>query len=283
MDRAECEDKVLRYFKRNGFHISEGVNIRPSLEWQPPIRVQRVMRGRKSDAAIIVCEDSNSYKQNHDWQTLVEVRRQLPNLSIYFIIPDGIGQEPLITELQELGIGLYLISTEGVLRRVQADRVPFEDTVTAYPIDPKLQYRNRINLCKVFDSCIGYLWWLDKHFVIEGFELLNDWCHCENYNVNITDIRILGSNTVETSELDRLRRHFPLFRAELNYRGIQAEIKVITDPTILKGLHDRYIISDSIAFNILPVNSLIRGQHGSLYLDENPPDFTKLWSISTVL
>lgn len=283
MDSAECEDKVLHHFQRNGFHISERVNIHPSLEWQPPIRVRRVMRGRSSDAVIIVREDPSSYKQNHDWQTLVEVRHKLPNLSIYFVIPNGIGQEPLLTELQELGIGLYLISTDGVLSIVQADRVPFEDTVIAYPINPNLPYRNLINLYKVFDNCTGYLWWLDKHFISGGFELLDDWCHCENHIVNVTEIRILGSNMVKARELDRLKRQFSPFRAELNHLGIQAEIKVITDLNILKSLHDRYIISDNTAFNILPVGSLIKGQHGSLYLEDNPPDFAELWSISTVL
>lgn len=283
MDCAECKDKVLHYFKRNGFHISEGVNIHPSLEWQPPIRVKRVVRGRVSDAAIVVREDPSSYKQNHDWQTLVEFRRQLPNLSIYFVIPTGIGQEPLVTELQELGIGLYLISSDGVLSRVQADRVPFEDTVISYPIDPNLPYRNLINLYKVFDNCTGYLWWLDKHFVFGGFELLDDWCHCENHTINITEIRILGSNKVTASELSRLKRNFPRFKAELNHLGIQAEVRILTNRTTLRSLHDRYIISDNIAFNILPVGSLIRGQHGSLNLEENPPEFTKLWSISTVL
>lgn len=284
MDRAECEDKVLHHFKRNGFHISEGVNIHPSLEWQPPIRVQRVIRGRVNDAAIVVCEDPSSYKQNNDWQSLIEVRRKLPNLSIYFVIPNGIGQEPLVSELQELGIGLYLISTDGTLSRVQADRVPFEDTViSSYPIDPKFPYRNRINLYKVFNNCTGYLWWLDKHFLFGGFELLDDWCHCENDIVKITEIRILGSNMVNPSELGRLKRYFPPLKVELHHLGIQAEIKVITDPTILGSLHDRYIISDNIAFNILPVGSLIKGQTGSLFLEENPPDFAKLWSNSTVL
>lgn len=283
MDHAECEDKVLHFFNRNGFHISEGANIHPSLEWHPPIRVRRTMRGRTSDAVVVVREDPSSYKQNHDWQSLIEVRRRLPNLSIYFAIPDGIGQEPLVTELQELGIGLYLVKTDGVLIRVQADRVPFEDAVISYPIDPNLPYRNRINLCKVFNNCTGYLWWLDKHFIFGGFELLNDWCHGDNYCGNITEIRILGSNLINTRELGRLRRHFSPFKVELNHLGIQAEIKVITDPTILTSLHDRYIISDNIAFNILPVGSLIKGQTGTLFLEENPPDFAQLWSISAVL
>ncbi len=283
MNKAECEDKVLSHFKKNAFHISEWVDIHPSLKWQPPIRVRRTMRGRVSDAIIIVQEDSSSYKQNDEWQTLSEVRHLLPNLSIYFVIPDSMGQEPLVSELQELGVGLYVINNAGVLSIVQADRVPFEDSVISYPIEPNLPYRNQINLYKVFDHCTGYLWWLDKHFISSGFELLHDWCHCENHIVNVTEIRILGSNMVKARELDRLKRQFSPFRAELNHLGIQAEIKVLTNNNILRNLHDRYIISDNIAFNILPVGSLIKGQHGSLYLEENHPDFEKLWNLCNVL
>lgn len=283
MNKAECEDKVLSRFKKNGFYIAESVDIHPSLKWQPPIRVIRTMRGRVSDAIIIVQEDSSSIKQNEYWHTLDKVRSLFPNLSIYFVIPDGIVQEPLVSELQELSIGLYLISDGGVLSLAQADRVPFDDSVISYPIVPNLPYRNQINLYKVFDHCTGYLWWLDQHFISDGFELLHDWCQCENHIVNVTDICILGSSKINTAELKRLKHHFSQFQVDLGHLDIQADIRVITNTNILKTLHDRYIISDNIAFKILPVGSLIKGQYGSLSIDENFPDFKALWDSANEL
>jgi hypothetical protein len=281
MNLDEAEDKILDYFRRNGFSISEWPNIHPSLEWRPRARVTRVIRSRTSDAAIVVREDGSSYKQGYNWFPLVEARRQLPNLSIYFAIPDNTRQEPLKQELRELGIGLYTISTNGVPNRVQNDRVPFEDTAISYPIDPNLPFRNRINLWKVFSNCKSYLWWLDKHFRLDGFILLEDWCHCGPPCV--TEIRILGSNLVGSQELTRLQHNFPPFQAELNNLGISVELRILHDPTILRTLHDRYIIAENIAFNILPVGSLILGQQGSLYLEENPPDFESLWAEGRIL
>lgn len=275
MELAKCKDITLCFFRNNGFHISERVSLSSSLEWIAPIRVSRVLRGRVSDAAIVVREDSSSYKQTPDWPSLVEVRRQLADLSIYFVMPDGIKQEPLTSELQELGIGLYIIGANSNLTRVIADRVPFEDVTISYPIEPDLPYRNRINLFKVFNCCAGYLWWLDKHFLPDGLDLLEDWCHCETPNV--TEIRILGSNKIGTRHLGRLRRNFPAFRKELEFLGFKADIKILTNPKTPGSLHDRYIISDNIAFNVLPVGSLIRGQRGTLNLEEKPPEFTELW------
>lgn len=298
MELAKCEDITLCYFRNNGFHISEWANLSPSLEWQAPIRVQRELRGRVSDAAIIVRADSSSYKQNPDWVSLVEVRRQLADLSIYFVIPDGIQKEPLVSELIELGIGLYVIGSNGNLTRVIADRVPFEDTTISYAIEPDLPYRNRINVFKVFNCCNGYLWWLDKHFLSDGFDLLEDWCYSVKYELqnqlldgklklanlelvneipNVTEIRILGSHIIGDRSLGRLRRNFPVFKKELEFLGIKADIKILTDLKLLGSLHDRYIISDNIAFNVLPVGSLIRGQRGTLYFEEKPPEFIELW------
>lgn len=284
MNLAECEDKVLHYFQRNGFHISEWTSLQPIHTWRPPIRVRRVIRGRLSDAAIIVREDSTSYKRAHDWKNLGEVRRNLPNLSIYFAIPDGTSRKPLIDELQELGIGLYIVHENGNLIRVQVDRVPFEDATLSYPIDPTLPYRNRVNLHKVFNNCTEYLWWLDKHFRVEGFNLLCDWCYCKSPDIpDITEVLIIGSTSVGSSEVARLRRNFPPFQAEMNYKGIHADMRILKDTKILGQLHDRYILSASTAFNVLPVGSIIRGQYGSLYPEENPPDFVKLWNIGVEL
>lgn len=281
MNLDQAADKVLDYFRRNGFNISEWPNLHAALEWRPRARVTRVMRQRTSDAAIVVREDGSSYKQEYNWLPLVEARRQLPDLSVYFAIPDDARQEPLKEELQELGIGLYTISVDGALTRIQNDRVPFEDTVISYPIVPQLPFRNRVNLYKVFSNCTSYLWWLDKHFQLDGFKLLEDWCHCETPCV--TEIKILGSDRVSAQKLSSLQRNFPPFQTELGNLGIFAELRILRDSSIVQTLHDRYVISENISFNVLPVGSLIRGQQGSLYLEENPPDFQSLWSRGVIL
>ena len=281
MNLDQLEDTVLEYFRQNNFTIQEWPVLHPALEWRPRARVSRTLRGQTSDAAVVVREDGSSYKQPHNWSPLVEARRQLPSLCIYFALPEGVREDPLRGELQDLGVGLYLICPDGSLQRVQHDRVPFEDQTISYPIQPGMSYRNRKSVYKVFDNCRDYLWWLDKHFRPYGLALIYDYCS-EAGTPPFREVRILGSTLVGESELTRLRREFHDLQSELATHGIQAELRVL-DPSVLTTIHDRYIISNQIAFNVLPVGSIRTGQQGSLILDDNPPDFPRLWGLGTTL
>ena len=282
MNLDQLEDTVLEYFRENNFTIQEWPVVHSALEWRPRARVSRTLRGQTSDAAVVVREDGSSYKQPHNWSPLVEARRQLPNLSIYFAVPEGARQDPLLAELQELGVGLYLIHPDGRLQRTQLDRVPFEDEVMSYPIQPGTAYRNRMSVYKVFGNCRDYLWWLDKHFMTYGFALLYDYCS-EAGTPPFQQIRILGSNMVRQPELTRLSREFGDLQGELGAHGIQTEMRVLSDRSVLATIHDRYIISNQIAFNVLPVGSLRTGQQGSLFVEDNPPDFSALWPLGRPL
>lgn len=279
MNIDEAEDKTLEHFRNNGFDIVEWPNIHTALEWRPRMTVERVLRGRRSYAAIVVRENGSSYKELHNWTPLRETRVQLPDLAIYFAMPNDVNEEPLRTELRELGIGIYKIEQDGSLAMVQADVVPFEDTVISYPIHPERPYRNRQNVYKVFSNCMDYIYWLDKHFLAFGLELLFDWC--AHGTPIIKEIKILGSDSVNPGDIRRLQFNFPPFKAELSNMGISVELKILTDRSILRTLHDRYIISNGIAFNVLPCGSLDRGQQGSLNLDDSPPDFMSLWAVAS--
>jgi len=277
MDLNQAEDMALENFRQKGFQIEEWPILHPALEWRPRMRVTRTVRRQTSDAAIVVRENGASYRERHNWDPLLEARRQLPNLSIYFAIPEGERLDPLRTELQELGVGLYLIRSSGQLEKVQEDRVPFEDQAISYPIDPDLPYRNRINVYKAFGNCTDYLWWVDKHFRSYGLELLEDYWSLPG-RPPLQEIRILGSTKVLGAELGRLGRQFTQLQQQLSNLGIQVEMRILDDPGLLSSLHDRYIISKDIAFNLPPVGSLYKGQRGSICLDDNPPDFLSLWN-----
>lgn len=278
----DLEDAALEYFRQNNFTIREWPILHPALEWRPRTTVSRRRRGRTSEAAIVVRENASSYEQRHNWGPLVEARKQLPDVPIYFAIPEEEHPEPLRTELQRLGVGLYLISSDNELRRVQEAAVPFDDQVISYPIHPERPYRNRMNLYKAFANCNDYLWWVDKHFIWRGFELLSDYCN-QAGRPPLQEIRILGTVRVSDREMRRLRREFPDVRQELAQLGISVEMRVLDDQTLLASFHDRYLISRDIAFNLPPVGSLLRGQAGSICLDDNPLDFQNLWSHATPL
>lgn len=285
MNLSEAEDIALEYFTQQGFQIDEWPFLDPSLEWRPRSRVTRTRLRVTSEAAIVVRENCASFKEPHNWKPLVEARQKLPTLAIYFVVPEAQNLEPLRTELAELGVGLYVIRPDGNLDKVSHDRVPFDDLVITYPIEPDKPYRNRKNVLKVLAHSDGYIWWLDKHFTAEGFDYLYDYLmHWPNRRP-LSQICILGSNRVNPQEITTLRRRLVDFQREISNAniGIVVEMRLITDQQALRNLHDRYIISSHTAFNILPTSSLARGQRGSLTLEENPPNFQVLWNVATPL
>ena len=283
MNLGEAEDTALDYFTQQGFQIEEWPFLDPSLEWRPRTRVTRHRRNITSTAAIVVRENCASYKEPHNWEPLVEARKKLPDLAIYFVVPEAQNLDPLRTELIELGVGLYVIKPDESLEKVCQDRVPFDDLVITYPIKPNRPYRNMQNVLKVLAHSSGYIWWLDKHFTAEGFKYLYEYLMNWSNRRPLSQIQILGSHLVGQQEIARLQRYFNDFRVEANNDNVIAEMRLITDRQALASLHDRYIISQNTAFNVLPTNSLARGQQGSLTLEENPPDFQALWRAATPL
>jgi hypothetical protein len=277
MNLGDAEDKTLQYFDHQGFSIEEWPFLDPSLEWRPRARVVRVRRGHQSDAAIIVRENCHSYREPHNWQPLIEARQKLPDLAIYFVVPEVQDLNPLFNELVEIGVGLYVIKPNGDLERVLQDRIPFDDLVISYGIDPNKPYRNRQNVLKVLAHSENHIWWLDKHFTVVGLDYLSHYLMNWPNRKPISEVKILGSNLISRAEMNMLRSGFTDFRREVTRLGITAEARLITDRRILRQLHDRYIISEGIAFNVLPTQSLALGQRGSLILEEHPPDFQSLW------
>ena len=283
MKLGDVEDRVLEYFDGQGFSIDEWPFLSPSIEWRPRAKISRTRRNQRTEAAIIVREDCSSYKENHHLEPLIEARKQLPNLAIYFAIPESDPLEPLQSELAELGIGLYVIQPDGSLRVIQRDRVPFDDLVITYPIEPDKPYRNRQNLMKVLSQCEGFIWWLDKHFTAEGLDFLHYFLERWQRRRPLNEIKIISSSRLSPRNISNLRAGFTDLVQEAAGYGIICEGRLLTDAQEIRRLHDRYIISDNVAFNVLPTVSLVQGQTGSLTFEENPPDFMRIWQLSNPL
>jgi hypothetical protein len=283
MNLGEAEDTALEYFTQQGFQIEEWPFLDPSLEWRPRARVTRFRRGVTSVGAIVVRENCASFRDPHNWEPLVEARKKLPDLAIYFAVPESQNLEPLRTELVDLGVGLYVIRPDGHLARVCQDRVPFDDLVITYPIEPGKPYRNRQNVLKVLAHSNGFIWWLDKHFTAVGFDYLYEYLVNWPNRQPLNQIQILGSDRINDPDIAALRRRLAAFRREVANTGVSVEMRLITDRQTLRALHDRYIISADTAFNMLPTQSLGSGQQGSLTLEENPPDFQALWNAAAPL
>lgn len=141
-------------------------------------------------------------------------------------------------------------------------------------LSPETPYSNLRNLWELLRTCKSYIHWCDKHFTAKGLEPLYD----EADGTSISEIKILAGIT-STGMNEKLQRDFKRFKEELQYRKIQSELRVICEKSLLNNIHDRWIISDSICYNVPPVEAIFRGQYSELKQTTNRPLFADWWKI----
>jgi hypothetical protein len=151
-------------------------------------------------------------------------------------------------------------------------RTESPDSLSTRFLSPETPYSNLRNLWDVLRSCHGFIHWFDKHFGARGLEALHD----EADGNKINEIRILaGVSSRGVNE--KLRRDFQRFREELSNRLINSQIRVICDKEILSDIHDRWIVSDKICYNVPPVDTMFMGQYSELKQTTYRPPFAQWW------
>lgn len=143
-------------------------------------------------------------------------------------------------------------------------------------IAPEKPFTNIMHLRNVLAECNDYICWLDKHFGPKGFEPL-----IESVDANkVEHIKILTGN----SHIDeRMKKDFKRFKEEMKSRGINTECRVILDKGIFHDIHDRWIISNDITYNVPPINSIYKGQFSEISITDKQPPFEEWWDSATEL
>ncbi|MDA0525798.1 hypothetical protein [Methanococcoides alaskense] len=143
-------------------------------------------------------------------------------------------------------------------------------------IAPEKPFTNVMHLRKILAECDGYIWWLDKHFGAKGFEPL-----VESVDANkVEHIKILTGNP----HIDeKMKNDFKRFKEEMKNRGIDAECRVILDKGTFHDIHDRWIISKDLIYNVPPINSIYKGQFSEINITNKMPPFEKWWDSATEL
>ena len=67
----------------------------------------------------------------------------------------------------------------------------------------------------------------------------------------------------------KIREKFKTLKEELNYRGINAEMRVILDSELKNSLHDRWLITESGTYNIPSTDTLRVGQYSEIRKTES--------------
>lgn len=127
--------------------------------------------------------------------------------------------------------------------------------ISQYYIQPETPFSNIYNMRKVIRTCRGDVFWIDKHFRKEGFELLLDGLPYEG----ISSVTIIsGADNLTASA----RADYTALQSELGNRGVSLTWRVINNPSF--KWHDRWLVADNQCHNIPPVLAIIRGQRSDI-------------------
>jgi hypothetical protein len=244
-------------------------------------RAKHVLQDQE-EAKKILCDTLMAYApvqyvcQNF-WGRQAATRGQVENLLRHFqVLSKGETASSFLALLNHAGIITYSKRSGGKIRvRIS----PYPEQSTEVPvvlhrvISPDTPYSNIKNVRQVIRSCEGFIWWLDKHFDKKGLEPLAEEC---DGNV-ISEIRILSGNAQVT---ESARRDYESLQREMQTKSIASEWRVILDAGILGQLHDRFIISRNVIYNVPPVNSIFRGQLAEISVASPSlvPRFEQFWS-----
>lgn len=175
---------------------------------------------------------------------------------------------PLLSLLNKCKILSY-DKKSGVIKILYNPKVESNEIKTTF-ISPQTPYTNVKNLRQILEATKKYIWWFDKHFSLKGFEPLSEVVD-GNY---VQEIRILTGNS---NVNEKFKKDFERFQAEMNFRGIKAECKVIVNPSLYHQIHDRWLITENAAYNLPAVNTIYQNQYAEILKTENKPPFEDWW------
>ena len=158
----------------------------------------------------------------------------------------------LLGLLNKYGIVVYDKKNKLFTVKMSGD---FAEPVKQYFVCPDTPFSNIYNMRKVIRACRGDIYWIDKHFRKEGFEMLIDGLSYQG----VTSVTIISGtdNITASAKTDYIN-----LQAELSKRQIKLNWRAI-DNTTFKW-HDRWLVADNQCHNIPPVLAIIRGQRAEI-------------------
>lgn len=166
----------------------------------------------------------------------------------------------LLTLLNKYGIAVYDKKNKLFYIKLAGDSVA---PISQYYINPDTPYSNIYNMRKVIRSCCGKIYWIDKHFRKEGFEMLVDGLPYEG----VESVTIISGTDNLTASA---KADYTNLQAELSQRSIALNWRTINDSAF--KWHDRWLVADNQCHNIPPVLAIVRGQRAEILLTKERLD-----------
>ena len=140
-------------------------------------------------------------------------------------------------------------------------------------LSPGKPFSNKKVVRDVINSCEKHIYWVDKYFSRAGLDWLS-----ESLNPGkIKNIKILMSSGKVDKKFLSLYKDL---KEELKSDGIKCELRVISDNKLNADIHDRWIISENLCYNMPSTDTIARGQYSEVKRTPNFPPFDEWWEKS---
>lgn len=154
-------------------------------------------------------------------------------------------------------------------RRIEVADVPLQPA-TAYVVDPSRPFSNLLALRQLVRDARGCLRWYERDLPARALEIVA----VEIADSNLDSVRLLSGDLERArgSEGARVRVHkdFKRLMSELEGLGIPIEWRELKTESVP---HDRVLVSEAGAFNVPPLNTLLKGDTSEIL----PSGLTSEW------
>jgi hypothetical protein len=137
-------------------------------------------------------------------------------------------------------------------------------------LSPGKPFSNKKAVRDVINSCEKYIYWVDKYFSRAGLDWLS-----ESLNTSkVKNIKILMSSEKVNEKFKSLYKDL---KEELINNCVKCELRVIIDNKLKADIHDRWIISENLCYNMPSTDTVARGQYSEVKRTANFPPFDEWW------
>jgi hypothetical protein len=182
---------------------------------------------------------------------------------------------PTLRWLNKVGVLVYSTKLKTVRSLMPAPDAALAGEIQgiASMISPRTPFLNIVRLRRILRPLKGTIWWADPHFGSRALEELAEELNTDN----ISEIRIL-SGDAENVVSDRSMRDFRRFQAEMLNNGVRADWRI--DVRGVRDWHDRWVADDKIAWNVPPINTLLKNDYSEISPASRRPPLIEWWNRS---
>ncbi|MEU6028650.1 hypothetical protein ABZ825_16770 [Streptomyces tauricus] len=182
---------------------------------------------------------------------------------------------PTLRWLNKVGVLVYSTKLKTVRSLTPAPDAALAGEIQgiAAMISPRTPFLNIVRLRRILRPLKGTVWWADPHFGSRALEELAEELNTDN----ISEIRIL-SGDAENVVSDRSMRDFRRFQAEMLNNGVHADWRI--DVRGVRDWHDRWVADDKIAWNVPPINTLLKNDYSEISPASQRPPLIEWWNRS---